>query len=98
MAEMHEIDYQIFGDDMQFVEIELDPQEAGNVRQDDLVHEQQQIVHGQPDEAQAAPQQEPRPAARVPAPQHHRAGEAREAAQDVDGFSHWGCPSCPSAA
>ena len=28
MAEMHEIDYQIFGDDMQFVEIELDPQEA----------------------------------------------------------------------
>jgi len=28
MPEMHEIDYQIFGDDMQFVEIELDPQEA----------------------------------------------------------------------
>ncbi|MDQ3348283.1 MAG: TIGR00266 family protein [Acidobacteriota bacterium] len=28
MAAMHEIDYQIFGDDMQFVEIELDPQEA----------------------------------------------------------------------
>jgi uncharacterized protein (TIGR00266 family) len=28
MAEMHEIDYKIFGDDMQFVEIELDPQEA----------------------------------------------------------------------
>lgn len=28
MAEMHEIDYQVFGDDMQFVEIELDPQEA----------------------------------------------------------------------
>src|SRR5258705_1596776 len=28
MSEMHEIDYQIFGDDMQFVEIELDPQEA----------------------------------------------------------------------
>src|SRR5881296_2231583 len=28
MATMHEIDYQIFGDDMQFVEIELDPQEA----------------------------------------------------------------------
>jgi uncharacterized protein (TIGR00266 family) len=25
---MHEIDYHIFGDDMQFVEIELDPQEA----------------------------------------------------------------------
>src|SRR5436190_16308657 len=25
---MHEIDYQIHGDDMQFVEIELDPQEA----------------------------------------------------------------------
>lgn len=28
MAEMHEIDYKIFGDDMQFVEVELDPQEA----------------------------------------------------------------------
>jgi uncharacterized protein (TIGR00266 family) len=25
---MHEIDYEIFGDDMQFVEVELDPQEA----------------------------------------------------------------------
>lgn len=28
MATMHEIDYQVFGDDMQFVEIELDPAEA----------------------------------------------------------------------
>jgi uncharacterized protein (TIGR00266 family) len=28
MADMHEIDYQIFGDDMQYVEVELDPQEA----------------------------------------------------------------------
>src|SRR3954470_18021080 len=28
MAEMHEIDYKIFGDDMQFVEVELDPGEA----------------------------------------------------------------------
>ena len=28
MAPMHEIDYQIFGDDMQYVEVELDPQEA----------------------------------------------------------------------
>src|SRR5262245_17986503 len=28
MPAMHEIDYQIYGDDMQFVEIELDPQEA----------------------------------------------------------------------
>ena len=28
MATMHEIDYKIFGDDMQFVEVELDPQEA----------------------------------------------------------------------
>ena len=28
MAGMHEIDYQIFGDDMQFVEVELDPNEA----------------------------------------------------------------------
>ena len=28
MARMHEIDYQIHGDDMQFVEIELDPMEA----------------------------------------------------------------------
>jgi uncharacterized protein (TIGR00266 family) len=28
MATMHEIDYQIFGDDMQFVEVELDPREA----------------------------------------------------------------------
>ena len=28
MAGMHEIDYKIFGDDMQFVEVELDPSEA----------------------------------------------------------------------
>src|SRR5688500_17179744 len=28
MASMHEIDYKIFGDDMQFVEVELDPNEA----------------------------------------------------------------------
>jgi uncharacterized protein (TIGR00266 family) len=28
MAAMHEIDYKIYGDDMQFVEIELDPNEA----------------------------------------------------------------------
>ena len=28
MAGMHEIDYRIFGDDMQFVEVELDPNEA----------------------------------------------------------------------
>lgn len=28
MADMHEIDYTIFGDDMQYVEVELDPQEA----------------------------------------------------------------------
>jgi uncharacterized protein (TIGR00266 family) len=28
MSEMHEIDYKIYGDDMQFVEVELDPQEA----------------------------------------------------------------------
>jgi uncharacterized protein (TIGR00266 family) len=28
MAQMHEVDYRIYGDDMQFVEIELDPQEA----------------------------------------------------------------------
>src|SRR6185295_17533741 len=28
MNEMHEIDYQVFGNEMQFVEIELDPQEA----------------------------------------------------------------------
>lgn len=28
MATMHEVDFKIFGDDMQFVEVELDPQEA----------------------------------------------------------------------
>ncbi len=28
MSAMHEIDYQIYGDDMQFVEVELDPMEA----------------------------------------------------------------------
>ena len=28
MSAMHEIDYKIYGDDMQFVEIELDPGEA----------------------------------------------------------------------
>src|SRR4051812_6068067 len=28
MATMHEIDYKIYGDDMQYVEVELDPQEA----------------------------------------------------------------------
>ena len=28
MTQMHDVDYEIFGDDMQFIEIELDPQEA----------------------------------------------------------------------
>jgi uncharacterized protein (TIGR00266 family) len=28
MAQMHEIDFKVFGDDLQFVEIELDPEEA----------------------------------------------------------------------
>ena len=28
MAQMHEVDPRIFGDDMQFVEIELDPRKA----------------------------------------------------------------------
>src|SRR6185503_11378138 len=28
MTEMHDIDYQIFGNEMQFVEVELDPSEA----------------------------------------------------------------------
>ncbi|MGK0198493.1 MAG: hypothetical protein ACI91J_001768, partial [Yoonia sp.] len=28
MGEMHEVDYEIFGSEMQFVEIELDPDEA----------------------------------------------------------------------
>jgi len=28
MAQMHEVDYRVFGDDMQYVEVELDPQEA----------------------------------------------------------------------
>jgi uncharacterized protein (TIGR00266 family) len=28
MAQMHEIDYKVYGDDMQFVEIDLDPEEA----------------------------------------------------------------------
>lgn len=28
MGEMHEVDYKIYGDDMQFVEVELDPSEA----------------------------------------------------------------------
>ena len=28
MAQMHEVDYRIYGDDMQFVEVELDPDEA----------------------------------------------------------------------
>ena len=29
---MHEVDYEIFGDDMQFVEIELDPRRGGRRR------------------------------------------------------------------
>ena len=28
MAVMHEVDYKVFGDDMQYVEVELDPNEA----------------------------------------------------------------------
>jgi uncharacterized protein (AIM24 family) len=28
MNAMHEIDYKVYGDDMQFVEVELDPMEA----------------------------------------------------------------------
>jgi len=30
MSAMHEIEYKIYGDDMQFVEVELDPNEAFN--------------------------------------------------------------------
>ena len=28
MASMHEIDYKMFGDDMQYVEVELDPERS----------------------------------------------------------------------
>ena len=28
MSKSHEVDYQVFGDDLQFVEIELDPKET----------------------------------------------------------------------
>jgi uncharacterized protein (TIGR00266 family) len=35
---MHEVDYEIFGDDMQFVEIELDPQEAVVAEAGSMMH------------------------------------------------------------
>ena len=37
MTEMHEIDYQIFGDDMQFVEVELDDFSISRSRRAGLV-------------------------------------------------------------
>jgi len=38
MTPMHEVDYEIFGDDMQFVEIELDPQEAVVAEAGSMMH------------------------------------------------------------
>lgn len=44
MAAMHEIDYRIYGEEMQFVEVELDPMEAavaeagGMMYMDDGIH------------------------------------------------------------
>src|SRR5467141_323582 len=38
MATMHEIDFKIFGDDMQFVEVELDPLEAAVAEAGGMMH------------------------------------------------------------
>ena len=44
MTQMHEVDYKIFGDDMQFVEIELDPQEAVVAEAGGMMYMQDGIV------------------------------------------------------
>src|SRR3954465_10019832 len=43
MSTMHEIDYKIFGDDMQFVEIELDPMEAAIAEAGGMMYMEQGI-------------------------------------------------------
>ncbi len=43
MATMHEIDYKIYGDDMQFVEIELDPMEAAIAEAGGMMYMEQGI-------------------------------------------------------
>ncbi len=43
MANAHEIDYRIFGDDMQFVEVELDPQEAAVAEAGGMMYMEQGI-------------------------------------------------------
>ncbi len=70
MAAMHEIDYTIYGDDMQFVEVELDPQEAvvaeagGMMYMEDGIEmetifgdgsQQQRRLHGRADGRRQAP-------------------------------------------
>lgn len=44
MAAMHEIDYKVFGDDMQFVEIELDPNEAALAEAGGMMYMEQDIA------------------------------------------------------
>jgi len=46
MADMHEIDYKIFGDDMQFVEVELDPNEATVAEAGEGLHQASLIYLG----------------------------------------------------
>jgi uncharacterized protein (TIGR00266 family) len=43
MGEMHEVDYEIFGDDMQFVEVELDPGEAAVAEAGGMMYMEQGI-------------------------------------------------------
>ena len=44
MSQMHEVDYKIFGDDMQFVEVELDPGEASVAEAGGMMYMEDGIV------------------------------------------------------
>ena len=43
MATMHEVDFKIYGDDMQFVEVELDPGEATVAEAGGMMYMDEQI-------------------------------------------------------
>src|SRR5262245_17268698 len=44
MTQMHEVDYRVYGDDMQFVEVELDPGEAAVAEAGGMMYMQDGIV------------------------------------------------------
>src|SRR5918992_950441 len=73
----------------------LPPRAQIVLRKDDLVDEEHRVVEGEPDEADAAPEQKRHPVGEVAAQQQHRAEGAGEGAQDEDRFGHLELPPQP---